>query len=271
MMPITEKQRIRRRKYIGSSDMAAILGLSPYKTALDVWLEKTGRIDSYNPNEAMILGSAIENVLIDLTAERLGMKFRKNQFRVCGIMAASHDAISENGNAGIEAKTTGLVSFVNIDEWGPDGSDEIPEHIMIQCQHQAAVTPLSIIYVPTLIGGYGLRIYEISPNPEMIEMLHFAATKFWLENVVADVQPPVTFAQRCETLKNRKRNPETVVDVESEIIDQFVSARSERQESDKREEIAKARLLASLGDSEGSACGRVRYTMEGKSRRLRVK
>lgn len=43
-MPITQKQREFRRSHIGSSDIAAILGKDPYKTAYDVWLDKTGQL-----------------------------------------------------------------------------------------------------------------------------------------------------------------------------------------------------------------------------------
>ncbi len=41
-MPITNRQRKLRQDHIGSSDMAAILGVDPWRTAYDVWLEKTG-------------------------------------------------------------------------------------------------------------------------------------------------------------------------------------------------------------------------------------
>ena len=98
-MPITEKQRQQRRGFIGSSDAAAILGADSYRTAYDVWAEKTGRLapQADGDNAAAGLGNVLERSLLDMGAARLGLKIRKNVRKVHPnkIMAASLDAYSE--------------------------------------------------------------------------------------------------------------------------------------------------------------------------------
>ena len=44
-MPITEAQRERRKKHLGSTDLPAILGVDPWRNAYDVWLEKTDKLE----------------------------------------------------------------------------------------------------------------------------------------------------------------------------------------------------------------------------------
>lgn len=57
---ITDKQREQRRRYIGGSDMAAILGVDPWKTQVDLWLEKTGRlVDEPLTSKAAELGNDV--------------------------------------------------------------------------------------------------------------------------------------------------------------------------------------------------------------------
>ena len=52
-----------RRNYIGGSDIAAILGMSRWKTPLKLWLEKTGEVepDDLSENEAVQLGIELED------------------------------------------------------------------------------------------------------------------------------------------------------------------------------------------------------------------
>ena len=62
----------RRRKGIGGSDIAAIAGISPYKTARDVWAEKTGRTSPQPPTPAMKRGTALEVLAITEYEEAAG-------------------------------------------------------------------------------------------------------------------------------------------------------------------------------------------------------
>ena len=60
---------------LGGSDMGAVLGVSPYKTAYEVWLEKTRRVPLDSKKTAPILrGIHLESVAADVIAERTGLE-----------------------------------------------------------------------------------------------------------------------------------------------------------------------------------------------------
>ena len=53
-----------REKGIGASDVAAILGLSPWETAYSLWLKKTHQVEPEPENEAMLMGHLLEEVVV---------------------------------------------------------------------------------------------------------------------------------------------------------------------------------------------------------------
>ncbi|MCX2499574.1 YqaJ viral recombinase family protein, partial [Plesiomonas shigelloides] len=63
-----------RQQGIGSSDAAAAIGLSRYKSPLTLWLEKTGRkaCDDLSQNAAVQWGIALEPLLAQVYAKRTG-------------------------------------------------------------------------------------------------------------------------------------------------------------------------------------------------------
>ena len=113
-MPITEAARRKRHATIGASEVAAILGRSPFATAKDVYLSK--RFDLYGvtteeyyasaektETEAQRIGNALENVLLAMCAEDLGVKIVRNHRRRRGIFTASLDAQIKGKKEHIEA------------------------------------------------------------------------------------------------------------------------------------------------------------------------
>ena len=78
---ITSEYKLARKRYIGSSDMAAILGLSPYATAHDVFLEKTGRVEDDPGNENTELGNRFEGALVEFCCDQIGETWRRSDRR----------------------------------------------------------------------------------------------------------------------------------------------------------------------------------------------
>ena len=76
---ITEQQREARMHGIGGSDAGVILGVSPYKSAVELYLEKTGQAEppDLSDNEAVEMGNWLEPVAADLFAKRLRLKLRR--------------------------------------------------------------------------------------------------------------------------------------------------------------------------------------------------
>ena len=74
---ITDEQKISRKDFIGGSDSAAACGINPWKTPLDLYLEKTGQIEPYGGNDATYWGNVLEPVVASRLAEVTGMKVRR--------------------------------------------------------------------------------------------------------------------------------------------------------------------------------------------------
>lgn len=180
-----------RRNGIGGSDAAAIMGLSPWRTAMDVWLEKTGeftRDDEHDEeNEKMYWGTVLEAVVAKEFTRRTGLKTRRMnvmiQSRKHPFMLANVDRLVVGQPAGLECKTTGLY---NLDDWRIG----IPEYYYPQVQHYMAVTGYDTWYVAVLIGGQEYKHYEVPRDDGFIRELVAAESDFW-RRVTEKIPPPI--------------------------------------------------------------------------------
>lgn len=172
---------------IGSSDAAAAIGLSPYKSPLELWLEKTGRKapDDLSQSEAVFWGTTLEPVLAKVYAERTGNKVRRVnavlQHPEHPFMLANLDR-SIGGEGVLEIKTAGHHS-------APFWEEGIPEAYQCQVLHQLAVTSRTWADVAVLIGGQDFRIYRIERDDDKVAGLVERETAFW-QHVESDTAPP---------------------------------------------------------------------------------
>jgi putative phage-type endonuclease len=173
---------------IGSSDAAAAVGLSPYKSPLELWLEKTGRKEpeDLSEKEAVFWGSTLEPILAAVYQQRTGNKVRRVnavlQHPTQFFMLANLDrAVGYDGI--LEIKTA---SYHSAQLW----EETVPEAYQCQVLHQLAVTGKAWADVAVLIGGQDFRIYRIERDAEKIFDLIDLETGFW-QCVKDDVPPSV--------------------------------------------------------------------------------
>jgi len=171
-----------RQKYLGGSDVAAILGISPWKTALDVYLDKVqGRVEITDPDRVKILtrGKRMEPYVIDLLAEETGLEIvaRGNRYidAEYGFIAAEIDAEASSGE-NIEIKT---VSPFKAKEWGEVKTDEIPLHYAAQAMHGLMVTDKDVCVFGVLIGADDFRTYRIERDDITIQAIREKEVEFW--------------------------------------------------------------------------------------------
>ena len=274
---ITEEQRLERRKYLGSSDAPSILGVNPWKNASDVYWDKINppsENESAPTSEAIIIGNLCEGAVLDWFSMETGKKILKNQQRVHvnQVMAANFDALVVGEEEAVEAKTTGIITPFDREEWGEPGSDEVPDRVIVQCQHQMAVLPqIKIVWVPVLLGGVGFRLYQINRNDEFIKSIEEIEVDFWNRYVKERVVPPDN-SPTIGTIKKIKRIPEKVVPLEDTVVEAWIKAKEAKGVAEKAEEEAKRAVLAALGDAEAGECslGTVTY-LEQKKKEYVVK
>lgn len=177
-----------RRTGIGGSDVAAILGLSPWRTPYQVWEDKTGRSEEQPETPALYWGRLLEDPIRQAYADRTGLTVTKPDRMFTSeehpFMLANLDGIASDGRI-VEFKTTSRA-----DGWGEEGSDEIPDHYQTQVQHYMSVMGVERADVGVLIAGRDFRIYTVEADAELQQMLIEEEAKFW-ELVKTDTPPGV--------------------------------------------------------------------------------
>lgn len=135
---------------IGGSDVAAILGLSKWRTPLDVYNSKVGEVSDEEDNASMEwgrrLGPVIRQAYSDKTGravECLGHIFRSGEHP---FMIANVDGLCADRVLEIKTSRSGA-------DWGEEGTDEIPEYYLTQVHHYMTVTRMELCDVAVLIGA----------------------------------------------------------------------------------------------------------------------
>ena len=183
-----------RRKGVGGSDVAAIMGLSPWRTAYQVWVEKvTGESDDISGKPAVHWGNMLEALV--------GDEYRSNHpdrivRRVNGIARsiarpwaqASLDYEVRDPDLGwgvLEIKTAG---YRSANHW----EDGVPVFYQTQVAHYLSVTGRPFADVAVLIGGQDYREYRIMRDEDDVAAVDAAVDAFWHGNVEAMAEPEAT-------------------------------------------------------------------------------
>jgi putative phage-type endonuclease len=250
-MPITEKQLEQRRTHLGSSDMAVIMGLSPFKTTpADVYYAKRGLVPPSESNAAMSAGNRLERSVLAWAQTELG-PLKRNQRRVHPRLplAANVDAIVRASGEPVEAKTSGIAGPI-FGSWGEAGTSEIPDHVIIQSHVHMMCVGASVCHVPALLGGRGFVMYRVDYNQIIADAIAEAATGFWA-CVEAGVPPPDS-APSEQVYKTLRRQPGTWAEVSPDAVDRYETATAKRLEIEKEEKAAKADIMRQIGTAEGA-------------------
>lgn len=176
-----------RKQGIGGSDAGAVCGLNPYRTAIQVYYDKTSDSIEDVDNEAVRQGRELEEYVARRFCEASGKKVRranvmyydeKNSF-----MLADIDRMVVGENAGLECKTASPYSE---EKWR---GDKIPLSYQLQCYHYMSVCNADAWYIAVLIYGRDFKYYRIERDDEVIENLIRIEKEFWNEYVLKQVIP----------------------------------------------------------------------------------
>ena len=133
-----------RRKGIGGSDAAAILGLNPYCSPFDVYLDKIGAKEEQPDNEAMRQGRDFEDYVAMRFTEATGKKVRRRnavlQHPEYPFILGNIDRLVVGEHAGLECKTTSVLNKAKFNQ------GEFPDTYYVQCMHYMPVTGLRKVW-----------------------------------------------------------------------------------------------------------------------------
>jgi predicted phage-related endonuclease len=92
---------------------------------------------------------------------------------------ASLDRSAYGENRPVELKTAGIVSPINLSDWGEPGSSKVPDAYYLQCQQQAFVRDADVVDLAAMFGGRPFAVYEIPRNDAEIAGMVYLITEIW--------------------------------------------------------------------------------------------
>ena len=189
---LTLEQVKERTNYLGSSDCAAILGMSRWKTPLQVWAEKTGAVatEDIRGELRIEVGNELEDLVCSLFTKRTGKKVQRvNEIQKhpkYDFIRAQIDRRVVGEDTLLEAKTC---SAWKSKEWI---GEEIPQEYILQVMHQLAVTGKSKGYIAVLIGGnVDFKWKEIDRDEALIRDILIKEVDFWNKYVATKTMPQI--------------------------------------------------------------------------------
>lgn len=166
-----------RRKTIGGSEAACILGLNPWTSPYAVWAEKLGKLPPRDDNEAMRQGRDLEFYVAQRFTEETGKKVRReNNILVNPDYPFAHanvDRMIVGEDAGLECKTTSTLNLKNFK------NGAFPDTYYVQCVHYMMVTGCKKWYLAVLVLNKAFMVFEIERDEAEIEALARSEADFW--------------------------------------------------------------------------------------------
>lgn len=236
-----------RRKGVGGSDIAAIMGLSPWKTAYQVYREKRKEVADFEGNNATDWGKRMEPAIrqwySDLTGRCVRLPDKILQHSKYPFMLASLDGFTDDPR-GVEIKTARSGRG-----WGEPGTNEIPDYYLLQVQHYMIVTGFPVFDVPVSIAGGSPELYEVPADKELQEMIIQAAADFW-QQVIDGIPPePVSYADAIQRFgKSTAEGLVTASETDILIVKDLRSVREKIKTLEEMEEDLRGKIIIAMGD-----------------------
>ena len=179
---------------IGAGDIPAIMGVSPWKKPVDVWLEKLGYVEPDLPSEAMQIGTKLEPKIIEMYEEEKGVKCTTAQYPD----NVYHHPIDDWAVAQIDAKVTNdhnktvEIKYATLTGAWLTG---IPQYVQMQCQWQMYVVGTKCVDVAVLFtraypnSQRRFNVFVLQRDEEQIKTIYEVAKKFYNENLLANIMP----------------------------------------------------------------------------------
>lgn len=249
-----------RKGGIGSSDAAAAVGLNPYKSQLEIWLEKTGRdehlprIDPQDESTPVYWGTLLEPIVAAHYTRRTGHRVRRVnavlQHPQFPWMLANLDreVMGAPDVQILECKTAGL----NGARLWKEG---VPEYIQLQAMHQLAVSGKQAVDVAVLICGQELQIHRIARDDTLIAQLIELELRFW-RLVETDTAPPADGSESAAVALKAlwPQDSGTVLDLRGDLemsaaFSDLIALRGLLASTEQREAEVRQRIQQRLGEA----------------------
>jgi putative phage-type endonuclease len=253
---------------IGGSDIAAILGLSKWRTPYQVWMEKTGRSQQVDSSLPMRWGTYAEEFVAREYADRTGRGVQRYNAMLRhkdaplighidrlvipeGAKRASHRTEIRT-DRGLECKTVSAFALGRDSEWGPEDTDQVPSQYLLQVAAYQALTGCQHWDLAALIGNTEFRIYHFTRDLELEGYLLEEVSRWWRDYVIADTPPPPSSEMEARQRWPR-HDPGKTLNATMDIglqLRQLAQIKADIRALEAREKAVKDALYPALGDAE---------------------
>jgi len=221
-----------RKNYLGGTDLAAVCGLNPYRTALDVYLDKTSDDISEDTNAAMRWGTLLEDVVAGAYSEDTGFRVSIEPNTIYHsehkFLGANIDRWVGDKEYVLECKTAG---FTKAKEWGEVGTDQIPESYLVQVAYYAAICDVPKVDIAVLIGGQDFRIYTYNKNKDLEDKIIKIGVNFWNNHIEKRIPPKCVNTRDTFNLFPQSHHHEIVA--ESNIMEKLEQLKAAKEEENR--------------------------------------
>ena len=242
----------RRRQGIGGSDVAAILGLSKWKTPRDIWLSKIDSSVEFEDRQTLqqLIGTALESHVLRLYAAKTGRTVRKShQLHV----DPDHPMPIANLDARAAGRLVEIKTARNDDDWGDPGSDDVPQDYWLQVQHYLQVTRAPVCDVAVLFLNQSepdVAVYEI-PRSEQYAEVVAELVDWWARHVVGGAEPAPVTGQDCSRRWPRSNGAEAIATQEALIaIEELRGLKAAMKAMEDRKEQLETVIKSTMGEAE---------------------
>lgn len=248
-----------RTKFIGGSDIAAVLGISPWVTPAELWLDKVEPRRAEVPETGVKRrGHRLEPYIVDMIREDFGLEIvaRNERYRdsLVPYFAAEIDFEYRDEETGaIENGEIKTVHPFKAKDWGESETDQLPLHYLAQAQWGLGIKGRKRCRTFALIGD-DLRPFVVERDEETIAAMRARAQEFWERYVLCKVRPPMDMDQRALAALRRLYPGTDGTEIEATADDVhwravLATAESRRDAYQKTIDGATAHLLDRMGSA----------------------
>lgn len=209
-----------RRRHLGGSDAAAVMGLSPWATPVQLWMEKTGRAPERKPDpmreRILARGKKLEPIVLAMVVDKLRERgvdveiVGKNQrysdenfpwlsveidfeLVISGVLTINGEDVRFDKHL-INGDCKTVTGFAR-KKWGAEDTEDVPIEYAAQFMTGLGVTGREFCLVAALIGLDDVAIYWVKRDEVTLAAMWPKLVEFWEEHVLADVAPdPLKYA-----------------------------------------------------------------------------
>ena len=259
-----------RRRTIGGSDAAAIVGLSKWATPLTVYMDKKGLFPDKPDSIPMRIGRELEETVARLWMEETGKKCqRRNAILINPAYPFAHANVDRwvvGENAGLECKTTSEMNMKTF------RGNEYPANYYVQCMHYMALTGADRWHLAVLVGNRELFTFTIERDEEEIAALMEQEKAFYENYLLPGIMPaPSGSAQDGAALGSLYADEDDdaeAVDLSDmrDCFEAYIKANAQKALCERIIDKAKQDIEARLGNASAGFCGGHNVTWKEQTR-----